>query len=60
MAFLRQHRLRAAHNELLMAERGELSVSDVALRYGYSQPSKFAAAYRDLFHESPSDTLLRH
>lgn len=57
MAFLKQRRLEAARKELLLAEQGEITVSDVALRYGFAQPGKFAAAYRAAFNESPSNTL---
>ena len=59
MAFLKQKRLEAANKELLMSEPGEISVSDVAFRYGYTQPSKFTVAYKALFNENPSDTLYR-
>lgn len=59
MAYLRQHRLESARMELLLAEPGEIAVSDVALQYGFAQPSKFTAAYKITFNETPSDTLLR-
>ncbi|TNF96105.1 MAG: AraC family transcriptional regulator [Gammaproteobacteria bacterium] len=59
MAFLKLKRLQAANVELIKAEPGEISVADVALRYGYTQPSKFSMAYKALFNENPSDTLYR-
>ena len=57
MEFLRQRRLEAARSELLMATREEATVTQVAMRYGFSHPSAFAAAYRARFGESPSETL---
>lgn len=55
--YLKQRRLEAARMELLMAEPGDATVVDVALRYGYSQPSRFTTAYKAVFHELPSETL---
>ena len=59
MEFLRQRRLEAARMELLLAEPGEKTVSEIALRYGFSQPSKFSTAYKKAFNETPSETLQR-
>ncbi len=59
MAFLRRRRLEAARMELLLAEPGEATISQIALRYGFAQPSKFTMAYKAEFNEKPSDTLLR-
>ena len=60
MAFLRQRRLEAARLELLQAKPGEITITEIALRYGFSQPSKFTQAYKTAFNEKPSDTLRRH
>ena len=57
MEFLRERRLEAARMELLLAEPGDATVVEVALRYGYAQPSKFTAAYKAVYHELPSETL---
>ncbi len=57
MEFLKQHRLEAARNDLFHAEPGETTVSDIALRYGFAQPSKFTEAYKAAFNETPSSTL---
>ena len=59
MAYLKKTRLQAAHKELLLSEPEEISVADVALRYGFAQPSKFSAAYKAVYNETPSETLLR-
>jgi AraC-like DNA-binding protein len=51
-AYLRQIRLEAARRLLL--ER-HLNVTEVSMRVGYANPSKFAAAFRRQFGMSPSD-----
>ncbi|MEU6697798.1 AraC family transcriptional regulator [Pseudonocardia sp. NPDC046786] len=38
-----------------LEDRTELSVSDVAARWGFSSPSRFAAAYRRRYGRSPSE-----
>jgi AraC-like DNA-binding protein len=48
---LRQHRLDEAHRLL---RQGRYNVTEVAVRVGYSNPSKFAAAFKALFGVSPS------
>jgi AraC-like DNA-binding protein len=51
-SFLRQARMDEARR-LLLKER--LTVTEVAQRVGYSNPSKFAAAFRRAFGRPPSD-----
>lgn len=50
-SYLRQERLEAARR--LLVER-RLNVTEVALRVGYANPGKFAAAFRRQFGASPS------
>jgi AraC-like DNA-binding protein len=50
-ACLRQARMAEAHR--LLGER-RLSVTEIAQRVGYANPSKFAAAFRRQFGRSPS------
>lgn len=50
-AYLRTERLTEARRLL---QRGRASVSEVALRVGYDNPSKFAAAFRKQFGMPPS------
>ncbi len=57
MEFLRHRRLEAARRELLMATPEETTVTDVAMRYGFSHLSNFAAVYKTSFGESPGETL---
>jgi len=59
MGFLKQRRFEAANRALLAADSAETHVTDVALRYGFSQMGRFAVEYRRTFHESPSQTLRR-
>ena len=58
MKYLRQVRMERAHHDLEHAEPGA-RVTDVALRWGFSQLGRFAVEYRKAFGESPSDTLKR-
>jgi AraC-like DNA-binding protein len=60
MAYLRQIRLDHVRAELLHAGRGPVRVTDVAMRWGFLHPSRFAQQYRDRFGELPSDTVRRH
>jgi AraC-like DNA-binding protein len=57
LGYLRQVRLARAHAELLAANRSSESVTTVAYRWGFSSPSRFAAAYRRTYGVTPSDTL---
>lgn len=59
MAWLKARRLEAAQSELLDAVPGEITVTAVALRYGFENPGRFAAEYRQRFGEFPSETLRR-
>jgi transcriptional regulator GlxA family with amidase domain len=59
MAYLREVRLRRAHEALSAPERDATTVRAVAAGVGMLHPSRFAAAYREAFGEMPSDTLNR-
>ncbi|HEX5249066.1 MAG TPA: AraC family transcriptional regulator [Gaiellales bacterium] len=56
MAYLRRVRLDCAHQDLQEAADG-LTVTDVAYRWGFASPSRFAQHYRDAYGTKPSDTL---
>lgn len=57
-ARLRRARLAAAHDQLRAADPAcGITVTDVAYRWGFTHPGRFAAAYRLAYHHSPSDTL---
>jgi AraC-like DNA-binding protein len=55
--YLRQLRLEAARDELRHATVGQTSVTQTALRWGFSRLGEFAGLYRATFGESPSMTL---
>jgi AraC-like DNA-binding protein len=56
MEFLRDVRLERVHQEL--ADAGaDITVTAVALRWGFGHLGRFAVAYRRKYGRSPSDTL---
>lgn len=55
MEALRSIRLEYARKDL---KDKKSSVTQVALKYGFSNPGRFAALYNDKFNEKPSRTLL--
>lgn len=60
MAYLRRVRLHHAHEQLQQATSEEaVTVTRVALDWGFSNPSRFAAQYRAAYGELPSDRLRR-
>jgi transcriptional regulator GlxA family with amidase domain len=59
MRYLRDFRLEHVHEELLAAEPGGVTVTEVAARWGFVHHGRFAAAYRQRFAERPSDTIRR-
>lgn len=59
IAWLKQRRLEAAQRDLRAADPGEVTVTEVALRYGFENPGRFAVEYRARFGETPSQTLQR-
>lgn len=59
LAMLRRIRLGRAHDELLAAGPHEVTVAEVAHRWGFGHLGRFAAAYRARFGETPSATLHR-
>jgi AraC-like DNA-binding protein len=59
MAYVRRVRLTRVRADLLRADPHEQGVTDIAARWGFVHPSRFAQQYRDQFHELPSVTLHR-
>lgn len=57
LQYLRQVRLRHAHQELMAADPVAPTVTGIAHRWGFGNPSLFAAFYRQAFGVSPSHTL---
>jgi AraC-like DNA-binding protein len=59
MAYLREVRLRRAHESLLEADPTTTSVASVAYRWGFSNLGRFAAAHTARYDEPPAVTLRR-
>jgi AraC family ethanolamine operon transcriptional activator len=57
MAYFKAGRLNAARQELKAATPGTVTVREIAQRWGFWHTGEFAAAYRRLFGELPSQTL---
>ncbi len=60
MEYLREVRLRRAHQMLLDSDPSSLTVSSVAYRWGFTNPGRFAATHTQRYGESPSETLRRN
>lgn len=56
-AYIRNIRLNGARRELRRLQRGDRSVSEIALDWGFSHFGQFSQDYRQLFAELPSTTL---
>jgi AraC family ethanolamine operon transcriptional activator len=59
MAYFKASRLNAVRQELKAAPAGTAAVHEIAQRWGFWHTGEFAAAYRRLFGELPSETLHR-
>jgi AraC-like DNA-binding protein len=58
LAYLRRVRLDRAHEQLQAANPGDgTTITEIAARWGFADPSRFAALYRNTFGELPSQTL---
>jgi len=57
IGFMCRCRLQAARRDLLAAEPGSESFTEVALLYGFAHLGHFAGEYRKAFQKSPSGTL---
>jgi AraC-like DNA-binding protein len=58
MAYLKMHRLEAVRRDIL-ADRAERNVSSIAMNWGFSHLGRFSNDYKQLFGETPSQTLKR-
>jgi AraC family ethanolamine operon transcriptional activator len=57
MAYFKASRLNAVRQELKAAPAGTTTVREIAQRWGFWHTGEFAAAYRRLFGELPSQSL---
>lgn len=59
MAYLRSVRLQRAHDDLLAAAPCSETVTNIAMRWGFTHFGHFTANYKRKFGESPAETLRR-
>jgi AraC-like DNA-binding protein len=59
MQYLREVRLRRAHEDLAAAHLGQVGVADVAARWGFTHMGRFSGEYLRRFGEYPKQTLRR-
>jgi transcriptional regulator GlxA family with amidase domain len=59
MGYLRQVRLRRAHQSLLMSDPSTATVTDIAYQWGFRNLARFAAAHTARYGERPTVTLRR-
>ena len=57
--YVRLQRMQQAHRALRSGTPGAASVSEIARRYGFRDPGRFATNYRAVYGELPSATLRR-
>lgn len=58
MAYVLKVRLQEVHHELLTAD-ATLSITEIARKWGFANRGEFAARYRALYGETPSETRSR-
>jgi AraC family ethanolamine operon transcriptional activator len=56
-AYLRLHRLNQAHRDLAAADPQASTVTEIAMKRGFSHAGRFSVAHRRLFGVTPSETL---
>lgn len=59
MNYLRQVRLRRAHQDLLESDPSSKTVESIALRWGFTNAGRFAAVHAARYGENPAQTLRR-
>ena len=59
LSYARLRRLNLARSQLLRTDIATASIATIARTFGFSEPGRFAAAYRSIFGEAPSATLRR-
>lgn len=57
--YLRELRMQEARKALLAPNSGDVTVTQVAMRFGFFEIGRFAVKYRQTFGECPSATLRR-
>lgn len=57
MQYLRDVRLRHAHNDLVVSNRMNQTVTSIAAKWGFMHTGRFAVLYRQMYGVSPHETL---
>jgi AraC-like DNA-binding protein len=57
--YIRLRRPNMVRAALLRRDAAGPSIAEVAARYGFAEPGRFAVTYRSVFGETPSTTLRR-
>ncbi|MCI3241185.1 helix-turn-helix transcriptional regulator [Streptomyces spinosisporus] len=58
LAHLRRVRLALAHRDLVAADpTTDVTVTEIAARWGFHHPGRFASLYRETYHHAPHRTL---
>jgi AraC-like DNA-binding protein len=60
LEYMQLRRLNRARAAISRADHETASIAGIARSHGFSEPGRFAGAYRALFGESPSATLMRN
>ena len=55
--YLKLHRLNQSYQVLAQGDGQATNITELALSLGFSHPGRFSASYRQLFGETPSETL---
>jgi len=55
--YLALTRLNGVHHDVREAERCNKTITEISMNWGFTNPSRFRTAYRELFGELPSRTL---
>ncbi|WP_165497127.1 AraC family transcriptional regulator [Rhodococcus sp. ABRD24] len=58
--YIRDVRLKSAHEDLLHPATAEVTVTDIATAWGFYNLGRFSSLYRDMYGETPSETLRRN
>lgn len=55
--YVRRVRLHCAHQDLLAGNRSQVTVTEIAQRWGFAHTGRFAVLYRQTYGQSPHTTL---
>ncbi|MBT7952078.1 MAG: AraC family transcriptional regulator [Gammaproteobacteria bacterium] len=59
MTFVREKKLKCVYVELLKSSSSDVTIADVAAKWGFMHASHFTRIYKNQFNELPSETLTK-